>query len=47
MSFTLYDAFVPTTRQLLGALPGVIAKAEQHVADSECTDDELLGARLA
>ena len=47
MSFTLYDAFVPTTRQLLGALPGVIAKAEQHVADSDRTTGELMDARLA
>ena len=47
MSFTLYDAFVPTVRQLLGALPGVIAKAEQHVADSGCTDADLIEARLA
>ncbi len=47
MSFSLYDAFVPTTLQLLGALPGVIAKAEQHVADTDCTDAELIEARLA
>ena len=47
MAFTLYDAFVPTTRQLLGALPGVIAKAEQFVADGKATDAELMEARLA
>ena len=47
MAFDLYSAFVPTTRQLLGALPGVIAKAETFVADSECSDADLLEARLA
>ena len=47
MSFTLYDAIVPTLRQLLGALPGVIAKAEELVASSDCTDANLLDARLA
>lgn len=47
MAFTLYDAFVPTTRQLLGALPGVIGKAEAFVADGKASDGELLEARLA
>lgn len=47
MAFDLYAAFVPTTRQLLGALPGVIAKAEQFVANSGCSDAELFEARLA
>lgn len=47
MTFDLYAAFVPTTRQLLAALPGAINKAEQYVADGECTDGDLLGARLS
>ena len=47
MSFTLYDAFVPTTRQLIGALPGVIAKARAHVAETGGNDADLIGARLA
>lgn len=47
MSFALYDAFVPTTRQLLGAIPGLIAKAETYVADGNCSDSDLLEARLA
>jgi hypothetical protein len=47
MAFDLYAAFVPTIRQLLGALPGVIAKAEQFAADGEGSDADLLEARLA
>lgn len=47
MAFDLYAAFVPTTRQLLGALPGVIAKAEEFVAENHCSDAELIEARLA
>ena len=47
MAFDLYSAFVPTTRQLLGALPGLIDKAERHVGDSDRTDAEMFEARLA
>ena len=47
MSFTLYEAFVPTTRQLLGALPGVIAKAEEYAAQGHASDADLLEAKLA
>ncbi|WP_375289698.1 DUF1993 family protein [Qipengyuania sp.] len=47
MAFDLYSAFVPTIRQLLDALPDVIDKAEQFVADGNATDTELLEAKLA
>lgn len=47
MAFDLYSAFVPTVRQLLGAMPVVIDKAEQFVADGGATEDELLEAKLA
>ena len=47
MACDLYGAFVPTTRQLLGALPGVIDKAEGHVAEHGLSDADLLEARLA
>lgn len=47
MPFDLYAAFVPTMRQLLGALPAVIAKAETHIAETGATDADLLEARLA
>lgn len=44
MAFDLYAAFVPTARQLLGALPGLIDKGEEF-AQAEGSD--LLEARLA
>ena len=47
MAFDLHAAFVPTTRQLLGALHGVIAKAEAFVAGGNCPETELIEARLA
>jgi hypothetical protein len=47
MAFDLYRAFVPTTRQLLGALPGLIDKAEAHAARDGRTDAELIEARFA
>ena len=47
MAFDLYAAFVPTVRQLLGALPDVIDKAQGFVAKSALNDADLLEARLA
>ena len=47
VTFSLYDAFVPTAVQTLDALPGVIALAQQHVADTGCSDEDMYEARLA
>lgn len=47
MAFDLYAAFVPTARQLLGAIPGVIDKAEAFCADTGCAPGDLIDARLA
>ncbi len=47
MAFDLYAAFVPTIRQLLGALPGLIDKGEAFCADTGTPESELLEARLA
>ena len=47
MAFDLYSAFVPTARQLLGALPGLIDKGEAFCSDSGTPARELLEARLA
>ena len=47
MAFDLYAAFVPTVRQLLGALPALIDKGEAFAAQGNCSDAELLEARLA
>ena len=47
MAFDLYAAFVPTVRQHLEALPALIDKAESFAADGNCSDADLLEARLA
>ena len=47
MSFDLHAAFVPTIRQLLGALSGLVDTAEHFAAQGERTDAELMEARLA
>jgi hypothetical protein len=44
MSF--YDASVPAFLQILGALPGILTKAEAHCAAKNIQPDILLGARL-
>lgn len=44
MPFTLYDAFAPTVRQLLGAQPALIDKAEAFAREHGI---DLIGARLA
>jgi uncharacterized protein len=44
MSF--YDASVPAFLQILGALPGILTKAEAHCAAKNIQPDVLLGARL-
>ena len=44
MSF--YDASVPAFLQILGALPGILTKAEAHCAARNIQPDILLGARL-
>lgn len=47
MALSLYDAFVPTCRQMLGALNGVLDKGQAFGAERGLSDDELLGAKLA
>lgn len=44
---TLYDAFVPTCRQVLTAAAGVLDRAEKHCADKGLDPAEMIGARLA
>ena len=44
MSF--YDATVPTFQQTLGALSGILTKAEAHCTAKNIQPDVLLGARL-
>lgn len=47
MSLTLYDAFVPVCLQQLGAVRGLIGKAEAHAAAEGWDAEQVIGARLA
>lgn len=47
MTISLYAATIPSYRQLLGAVAGLLAKAEAHCAAGNCAADDLIGARLA
>ncbi len=46
MPITLYDAFVPTTRQMLQSVSTILGKAEVWAAETGKTPAELFGARL-
>ena len=47
MHISLYHATVPTFLQVLGAMSGLIDKAEAWCAEKGCDPAELIGARLA
>lgn len=47
MPFTLYDAFVPTSRQILTGLGTLIDRGEAHAKEHGLDDAELIEARLA
>ncbi|OGS51718.1 MAG: hypothetical protein A3J40_06005 [Erythrobacter sp. RIFCSPHIGHO2_12_FULL_63_10] len=47
MSLSLYQAFVPTCQQLLGALSGLIDKGEQFAREKGIPEAEMMEARLA
>lgn len=47
MSFTLYDATVPTYVQMLGAVAGLVDKADAFAAARGMEPKEVLEARLA
>jgi hypothetical protein len=46
MSITLYDAFVPGCRQIVGSVQGLIEKAEAHCAAEGIAPATLEGASL-
>lgn len=46
MPLTLHEAFVPTAKQILGAMRGVVDIAEKHCADNAMDASELMEARL-
>jgi hypothetical protein len=47
MAFTLYDALVPSWRQMLGTVLHLIDKAEAHSAETGTPAATLIDARLA
>jgi hypothetical protein len=46
MSISMYDTSVPVFKQMLGALSGVLAKAEAHAVARKIDPDVLVQARL-
>lgn len=46
MPISLYDAFVPSTRQVLGAVRALLAKAESWGADTGTAEADIVGGRL-
>ncbi|MBS3961851.1 MAG: DUF1993 domain-containing protein [Sandarakinorhabdus sp.] len=46
MPITLYDAFVPSARQVLGAVRALVDKAETHCREKGCSDEEITAASL-
>ena len=47
MSFSLYDAVVPSNLQILGAIDRLLDKAEAFCAEQGRSESELIDARLA
>jgi len=47
MTLSLYDATIPSNIQILGAVAGLVDKAEAHCAEQGVTPAELIDARLA
>src|SRR5215510_3906620 len=46
MALSLYDVTVPTFTQTLGALSGVLTKAEAHCGEKSMSPEDWVGARL-
>ncbi len=47
MTFSLYDATIPTYRQILGAIARLLDKAEAFASANQISESEILDARLA
>lgn len=47
MAFSLYTAVVPSWRQILGAVAGLIGKAEGFCAENGVAPNDIIQARLA
>jgi hypothetical protein len=46
MPFSLYDITVPAFKQQLGAVAGLLEKAEAHCREKSVAESEIVGARL-
>lgn len=46
MPITLYDAFVPSCRQIVGSTLALIEKAEKHCTETGCAPADIAGASL-
>lgn len=46
MTFTLYEALIPNFQQTLGAVAGLLDKAEAFVADQSFAPEDIIGAKL-
>src|SRR5580692_7375244 len=47
MSLSLYEATIPSYRQILGAVGGLLGKAESYCAEQKLPAQEIVQARLA
>ena len=47
MALTLHEAFIPTAKQILGGMRGLIDKAEAHCSENGIDASELYEAKLA
>ena len=47
MSFSLYDATIPSYRQTLGAVAGLLVTAETFCAEKQLPPQAIIDARLA
>ena len=47
MAFSLYEATIPSYRQILGAVGGLVGKAESYCAEQKLAAEEIIQARLA
>ncbi len=46
MPLTLHEAFIPSAKQILAAMRGIVDIAEQHCADNGLDASELMDAKL-
>src|ERR1700689_4089935 len=47
MAFSLYDATIPSYRQILGAVGGLLGKAETYCTEQKMAAEEIIHAPLA